>query len=129
MNRTNRLLSMTAALECIGGVSYKVRINFVKNNFIVWEWRNKELQLPFPRLSPDKIGDIDEFKRAIYSLNIWDWEPVYQKGSGIILADKYWYTELVTKDRVYHSEGSACFPPNWDRFCQALECLTGTPFR
>jgi hypothetical protein len=102
---------------------------FFRNTFSVFEWRNKDYNLPFTNLEPKSIGSLEDFKREIYLMKIWEWEPSYQKGEGIILDGKYWCIRLNTKGKVYECEGMECFPPEWERFCQAVEKLTGIPFR
>ncbi|WP_335717358.1 hypothetical protein [Neobacillus niacini] len=72
---------------------------------------------------------MEEFKSEIYSLNIWEWERSYRKEEGIILDGMFWSIKLNTKGKIYESEGIECFPREWERFCQAVENLTGIPFR
>lgn len=121
--------SITAVLECHGGISYKVSINFSKNSFVFWEWRGKAFQRPVPVFAPQPAGNLDDFKQEIRSLHIWEWEPTYRKESGIILDGTYWSIQLKTNSKVYRSEGINRFPPNWNQFCKAVERLTGRPFR
>jgi hypothetical protein len=120
--------SLIASLESFGDISYQVRVNFVKNRFAALVWRNKENLQPFSDLQAIAPGDLEEFKRELYSMNIWEWKPTYRSEDGIIIEGKYWSVKLITKGKVYESEGTKSFPENWDRFCNAVEKLTGTPF-
>jgi hypothetical protein len=120
--------SLIASLECFGGISYHVRVNFVKNRFAALEWRNKENWQPFSSVQAYTPGDLESFKRELYTMNIWEWKPTYRNEDGIILEGKYWSVKLITKGKVYESEGTERYPDNWDKFCKAVEKLTGTPF-
>jgi hypothetical protein len=121
--------SLIAGIDGFSGNSYKVHVDFFRNTFTVFEWRNKDTILPFTNLENKSIGNIMDFKSEIYSMKIWEWEPSYRKGEGIILDGKYWSIRVNTKIKVYESEGIECFPPDWKQFCQAIEKLTGIPFR
>jgi hypothetical protein len=120
--------SLIASLESFGDISYQVRVNFVKNRFAALVWRNKENLQPFSDFQAITPGDLEEFKRELYSMNIWEWKPTYRSEDGIIIEGKYWSVKLITKGKVYVSEGTKSFPENWDQFCNAVEKLTGTPF-
>jgi hypothetical protein len=121
--------SLIATLEGFGGISHQVRINFSKNRFAALEWRNKENIRSVSDCQPKTPGNLEDFKRELYIINIWEWEPTYRKEDGIVLEGKYWSVKLKTKGKVYESEGTQCFPNNWYRFCRAVEKLTGTKFR
>ncbi|MEH7158669.1 hypothetical protein [Neobacillus drentensis] len=123
-----RPCSLIASLEGFGGVSYQVRVNFLKNRFAALQWRNKEDFHPFTDYQSVVPGNLEEFKKELYSLNIWEWYPTYRSEDGIILEGKYWSVKLITKGKVYESEGTKSYPGNWDMFCKAVEKLTGTPF-
>lgn len=121
--------SLKATLDGYSGASYQVHVYFTKNRFTFFEWRNKENSMLHTDTQPKIPGNINEFKREIYSMKIWEWEPTYLKEEGIILEGKYWSVRLNTKGKVYQSVGTDCFPANWERFCRAVEKLTATPFR
>lgn len=121
--------SLIAGIDGFSGSSYKVHVDFFRNSFIVFEWKNKDNILPFTNLENKSIGNIMDFKSEIYSMKIWEWEPSYRNEEGIILDGKYWSIRVNTKHKVYESEGIECFPPDWKRFCHAVEKLTGIPFR
>jgi hypothetical protein len=121
--------SLIAGIDGFSGISYKVHVDFFRNTFTVFEWRNKDVIHPFTNLGSISIGSVEDFKKDIYSMRIWEWEPSYRKEEGIILEGKYWSIIVNTKDKVYESEGIECFPPDWNRFCLAVENLTGIPFR
>jgi hypothetical protein len=122
------IISLIADIDGFSGVSYKVNIDFYRNRFTVFEWRNKDNILPFTNFERKSIGSMEDFKREIYLMKIWEWERTYRKEAGIILDGKYWSIKLNTKGKVYESEGMESFPPDWNRFCQAIEKLTGIPF-
>ncbi|HLO13143.1 MAG TPA: hypothetical protein VK190_13120 [Pseudoneobacillus sp.] len=122
-------ISLIATQEGIGGISYQVRVNFEKKRFASLEWKSNRNGQPFSNINLAKPGSLDVFKREIYSMNLWDWKPCYQKETGIILGGTYWSVKLKTKGKIYESEGTEYYPPNWDKFCQEVEKLTGTPFR
>lgn len=121
--------SLIATLECFAGISCQVRVNFVKNRFAALEWRNKENWRPFSDFHATAPGDLEEFKRELYTMNIWDWRQTYRNEDGIILEGKYWSVKLITKGKIYESEGTESYPKNWAQFCKAVEKLTGSPFR
>lgn len=121
--------SLIATMEEYSGASNQVRVNFIKKRFIFLEWRNKDNIQPFADYPAKFHGSLEDFKRDIYSMKIWEWEPAYRNVEGIVLGGKFWSVKLSTKGRVYESEGTDCFPLNWARFCKAVEKLTGTPFR
>lgn len=121
--------SLMATLEGFGGISYQVRVNFVKNHFASLEWRDKEHKRPSSDFLPRTPGNLEEFKREIYSLKIWEWDSNYRNEDGIVLEGKYWSIKLKTMGKEYVSEGTQCFPANWDKFCKAVERLTGSTFR
>jgi hypothetical protein len=120
--------SLIASLEGFGDISYQVRVNFVKNRFAALVWRNQDNPQPFSDFQAIVPGDLEEFKRELYSMNIWEWKPTYGREDGIIIEGKYWSVKLITKGKVYESEGTKRFPENWNQFCNAVEKLTGTPF-
>ncbi|WP_052427659.1 hypothetical protein [Neobacillus niacini] len=121
--------SLIFLIDGFSGISYKVHVDFFRNRFTVFEWRNKDNLQPLTNLEQKSIGSMEDFKREIYSMKIWEWKPSYLKAEGIILDGKYWSIKLNTIGKVYESKGIECFPPAWERFCQAVEKLTGTPFR
>ncbi|MEH7113648.1 hypothetical protein V7124_14835 [Neobacillus niacini] len=121
--------SLIAGIDGFSGISYKIHVDFFRNTFTVFEWKNKDNALPFTPLERKRIGSIEDFKNEIYLMKIWEWERSYRKEEGIILDGKYWSIKLNTKGKVYESEGIECFPHDWEQFCQAVEKLTGLPFR
>jgi hypothetical protein len=123
------LCSLAATIEIFGGISYQVRINFEKNRFVALEWRNKDQIRPHSDFLPKSPGSLDDFKRELYALKVWEWEPSYRDGAGIVLEGKYWSIKIKTMGKIYESEGAQCFPANWEKFCKAIERLIGTPFR
>ncbi|MEH7109861.1 hypothetical protein [Bacillus sp. JJ1764] len=124
-----RVNEISVKLDRFGGVSFHIQVNFIKNRFVFLEWRNREHPKPFSNLQWVRPGSIEEFKKEISLLKIWEWEPNYRKESGIILEGEYWSVKLTTDGQVYMCEGGEDFPMNWGRFCLALERLTGITFR
>jgi hypothetical protein len=123
------IISLIAGIDGFSGISYKIHVDFFQNRFTVFEWRNKENFQPITNFERKSLGSMEDFKKDIYLMKIWEWEPSYRKEEGIILDGKYWSIKLNTKGKIYESEGMECFPPDWKRFCTAVEKLTGTPFR
>ena len=70
--------SLIATMEEYSGVSNQVRVNFMKKRFIFLEWRNKDNIQPFADYPPKFHGSLEDFKREIYSMKIWEWEPAYR---------------------------------------------------
>ncbi|WP_251553748.1 hypothetical protein [Neobacillus muris] len=119
---------LTVTVERFGGLSQQVRINFLKNWFVFVVWSTSDDSRHFMNLPLVQPGNLEEFKSELYSINVWDWEPAYQREDGIILDGKYWSVELRTKEKVYKFEGAESFPKNWPLFCKTIEKLVGTPF-
>lgn len=128
INQDKYPTSLIATIEGFEGISYRVHVNFIMNQFISMEWRNKDNLRPFTDFQSKSAGSIEEFKRELYAINIWEWEPSYQKEGGIVLEGKYWSVRLTSKGKVYESKGMELYPPNWNRLCKAIERLTGRPF-
>ncbi|MEW9051072.1 MAG: hypothetical protein AB2392_07930 [Neobacillus sp.] len=121
--------TLIATLDSFGGSSYKIYVNFLKKRFTYFEWRNKENTQPFANFNTGFSGNMDDFKKEIYLIKLWEWESNYRNSEGIILEGKDWYVKLTTKGRSYESTGTNSFPDNWIWFCKTIENLTGAPFR
>lgn len=120
---------LVAIVEGDDGITYQVNIDFPKKSFSFFEWRNSKAKgLDFENC-PREIGDLNLFKREIFSLKIWEWEPVYGTEDGITLGNTNWKVKLKTKSKTYISEGWDSYPENWHKFCKAIEKLTGTVFQ
>lgn len=106
-------------------ITYQVNIDFSKKRFTFFEWRNKGAKNGNSDTQPKKFGDLDLFKREIFAMKIWEWKPAYGKTHGITLGKTNWTVKLKTKSKTYLSEGADCYPENWNKFCKAIEKLTG----
>ncbi|MCM3588076.1 hypothetical protein M3182_20440 [Mesobacillus maritimus] len=108
------------------GPEVKISIDFKRQTFILLEWRfGKHGAQRKPNFLP---GSILEFKRELYSLNLWEWEKDYH-AEGIIVDGTSWSVVLETKTTSYHSEGFESFPKQWKNLCRALMQLTGGALR
>ncbi|KAA9025756.1 hypothetical protein [Niallia endozanthoxylica] len=116
------LVSLTANIEKCGSPWFQVKVDFNYRHFIFFEMNLD----PCEKLQyrPVVSGSTNEFKQEIYRLNIWDWEPNYDK-AGIVLDGTSWSVKLETRSKTYKSEGLQCFPKEWTKFCCALTKLTG----
>jgi hypothetical protein len=121
--------SLTAILEGDEGITYQVNVNFLKKRFSFFEWRNKGSQKSDHDNCARKLGSIDEFKREIMAMKLWEWESFYGTGEvGITLGKTNWTIKLQTKSKKYISEGTDCYPEKWTEFCQSIEKFSGVPF-
>jgi hypothetical protein len=120
--------SITAILERDEGISYQLNVDFIKRSFSFFEWKNIGHQKG--SLSPQtrRIGNIDEFKREIMGLKIWEWESYYGSEAGITLGKTNWTIKLNTKSKTYVFEGTDCYPEKWTEFCQSIEKMAGLSF-
>lgn len=122
-----QLNSLIANVGGSFGPWYKVEVDFINKVFLFFEWhmgRNQQSSIPRERYH----GNVDIFKRDIYRINVWDWKQDYQL-DGIVLDGTSWSVTLTTTAKIYESRGLQSFPPNWDRFCIAVQSLTGKPFQ
>ncbi|MDP4086397.1 MAG: hypothetical protein Q8934_17560 [Bacillota bacterium] len=121
---------LVAVIDGEDGISYQVNVNFIRKSFAFFEWRQKgKLEKSNVVISPKKPGDIDVFKREIFTMKLWEWLPSYGKSEGITLGEKNWSVKLQTNGKIYISEGTDSYPLNWDKFSKAIEKLIGTTFR
>lgn len=104
------------------GPWYKIEVDFNNDRFVYYEWH---LSLFSPRDELPKVsGSIEDFKKELYRLKIWNWQSEYNH-AGIILDGITWSVKLVTKGNIYESSGVQSFPNGWEKFCKALSILTG----
>jgi hypothetical protein len=120
--------SITAILERDEGISYQLNVDFIKRNFSFFEWRNRRHQKRSQTPQSRRLGSIDEFKRGIMGLKIWEWESYYGAEVGITLGKTNWTIKLKTKSKTYYFEGTDCYPDKWPEFCQSIEKLAGVSF-
>ncbi|XJZ25813.1 hypothetical protein ACF5W4_10370 [Bacillota bacterium Lsc_1132] len=119
---------LVATLDGEHGICYQVNVNFTKKRFTFFEWRNLSGQEGRNLNLPKEPGDLEEFKNELFSLKIWEWQPLYASSEGITLGDTNWTVKLVTSGKIYYREGTDCYPAEWRRFCRAIEKLTGSNF-
>jgi hypothetical protein len=120
---------LVATLDGDDGISYQVKVNFIKKRFTFFEWRTIGNSPLNNEIITKKPGDLDEFKRELFTMKLWEWVPSYGKEEGITLGKKNWSIKLKTQSKTYICEGTDCFPKNWGKFCRAIERLTGSNFR
>jgi hypothetical protein len=120
--------SITANLEGDEGVSYQLNVDFIKRRFSFFEWRNKRHQKSNQTPSTRRLGNIDEFKREIMALKIWEWQSFYGADVGITLGKTNWTVKLKTTSKTHVFEGTDCYPENWAEFCQLIEKFAGVSF-
>lgn len=118
-------LIMTVVLHGYPGPEMRVRIDFKRNIFTYFEWHldSKASQ----HLKIGKFGSVEDFKKKLYPLKLWEWEEDYQT-EGIVVDGTSWSVTLKTKGRTYESRGLDSFPKDWKEFCQAVSILVGKRF-
>ncbi|WP_226642045.1 hypothetical protein [Mesobacillus subterraneus] len=116
---------MTVVLHGYPGPEMRVRIDFKRNNFTYFEWNldSKASQ----HLQIGTFGSVEDFKKKLYPLKVWEWEEDYQT-DGIVVDGTSWSVTLKTKGRTYESRGLDSFPKDWKEFCQAVSILVGKRF-
>jgi hypothetical protein len=104
------------------GPWYKVEVDFINDRFVYFEWHLSSFSQrnELPKVS----GSIEDFKKELYRLKIWKWQPEYNQ-QGIILDGITWSVKLITKGNIFESNGIQSFPNDWEKFCKALSKLTG----
>lgn len=120
---------LTAILDGDDGITYQVNVNFIQKRFTYFSWRNHGTSNGNLDYCPKQSGDFDEFKREIFSMKLWEWQPSYGKEEGITLGKTNWSIKLKTQSKTYFCDGTDCFPENWGKFCKSVEKLTGSTFR
>lgn len=116
---------LVAVYHAYPGPELRVNVNFKRKTFTYFEWHldsntSKPLKITLP-------GKIDDFKKELYLLKIWDWKEDYQS-EGIIVDGNSWSVRLVTKGFIYESGGLNDYPANWKEFIQAISSLIGIQF-
>ncbi|MDQ0156657.1 hypothetical protein [Robertmurraya andreesenii] len=120
------LLALVAMIGCYPGPTYKIHVDFAQNRFFFFEW-NIDCVSPERKERTIYIGDVEQFKKEIIRLKIWNWERDYQLNS-LVLDGTSWSVKLKTKGKVYESEGLQSFPKNWAKFSKAVSQLIGVKF-
>ncbi|WP_245917506.1 hypothetical protein [Bacillus canaveralius] len=127
INPDKEIVSLTASVGRHPGPWYKVKINFQKNTFFYIEWTSNEHQQTEHNL-PQKYGRVEDFKKELFKMKIWDWKHDYQRNE-MILDGTSWSIKLETKGATYSSGGFQEFPKEWSKFCRAMMNLTGKSFK
>jgi hypothetical protein len=120
--------SITVILEGDEGISYQLNVDFIKKRFSFFEWRNKRHQKSSQTPPTRRLGNIDEFKRELMALKIWEWQSYYGAEVGITLGKTNWTVKLKTTSKTHVFEGTDCYPEKWAEFCQSIEKLAGVSF-
>ena len=116
---------LTVVLHGYPGPEMRVRIDFKRNTFTYFEWHlDSKASRPF---HAGKFGSVEEFKKKLYPLKLWEWEEDYQT-EGIVVDGTSWSVILKTKGKTYESRGLDSFPNQWREFCQAVSRLVGKKF-
>ncbi|WLR56789.1 hypothetical protein LC048_07915 [Mesobacillus subterraneus] len=118
-------VSMTVVLYGYPGPEMRVRIDFKRNTFTYFEW-HLDSKASGP-LIIGTFGSVEEFKKKLYSLKLWEWEEDYQT-DGIVVDGTSWSVKLKTKGTTYESRGLDSFPKQWKEFCKAVSLLVGKEF-
>jgi hypothetical protein len=116
---------MTVVLHGYPGPEMRVRIDFKRNTFTYFEWH-----LDSKASGPLKVGtfgSVEDFKKKLYPLKLWEWEEDYQT-EGIVVDGTSWSVKLKTKGKTYESRGLDSFPNQWKEFCKAVSVLVGKEF-
>lgn len=118
-------LLMTVVLHGYPGPEMRVRIDFKRNTFTYFEW-HLDSKASGP-LNVGTFGSVEEFKKNLYPLKLWEWEEDYQT-EGIVVDGTSWSVKLKTKGKTYESRGLNSFPNQWKEFCRAVSELVGKQF-
>jgi hypothetical protein len=116
---------MMVVLHGYPGPEMRVRIDFKRNTFTYFEWHlDSKASEP---LKVGTFGSVEDFKKKLYPLKLWDWEEDYQT-EGIVVDGTSWSVKLKTKGKTYESRGLDSFPNQWKEFCKAVSVLVGKEF-
>lgn len=118
-------LLMTVVLHGYPGPEIRVRIDFKRNTFTYFEW-HLDTKASGP-LKVGTFGSVQDFKKKLYHLKIWEWDEDYQT-EGIVVDGASWSVKLKTKGKTYESRGLDSFPGQWKEFCQSVSELVGKQF-
>jgi hypothetical protein len=116
---------MTVVLHGYPGPEMRVRIDFKRNTFTYFEW-HLDSKFSGP-LKAGTFGSVEDFKKNLYPLRLWDWEEDYQT-EGIVVDGTSWSVKLKTKGKTYESRGLDSFPDQWKEFCRSVSVLVGKEF-
>jgi hypothetical protein len=117
------IVKLTAVLNGYPGPEVKIIADFERNTFVYFEWHfDKRKTCPLKLL--ERKDTMEQFRKNLYDVHIWDWEEDYQ-AEGIIVDGTGWLVIMETKGGIYKREGLEAFPKEWKKFCRALRRLTG----
>lgn len=123
INPTKDPVLLVVAINGYPGPEIRVNVNFTYNRFTYFEWHLDSRDM-LNSETTKTAGNMKDFKKTLYNLNIWDWSEDYQ-GEGIILDGISWNLKLVTKEKIYIKQGLDSFPHEWKAFLRAIRRLTG----
>jgi hypothetical protein len=118
-------LMMTVVLHGYPGPEMRIKIDFKRNIFTYFEW-HLDSRAPGP-FTVKNYGTVEDFKKELYSFNVWEWEEDYQ-AEGIIVDGTSWSVKLQTKGKTYERGGLDSFPKEWRGFCRSISTLIGKKF-
>jgi hypothetical protein len=116
---------MTVVLHGYPGPELRVKIDFNRYRFSYFEW-HLDSRAAAP-LSMKRHGSVEDFKKQLYTFDIWTWKEDYQ-ADGIVVDGTSWSVKLETKGLTYESGGLDSFPADWKKFSRAISTLIGKPF-
>lgn len=116
---------MTVVLHGYPGPEMRVRIDFKRNTFTYFEWHLDSKASG--ALKVGTFGSVEDFKKKLYPLKLWEWEEDYQT-EGIVVDGTSWSVKLKTQGKTYESRGLDSFPNQWKEFCKAVSVLVGKKF-
>lgn len=126
IRREMDFLSLSFKISTCNDPSYTVYVDFKRNSFFVLE-SFFTLEMNGRRQRTVPIGSVEEFKKKLLQLKLWNWEKDYQPET-LVLGGTTWSVKLQTKGLTFASKGLQSFPKEWDRFIKALSQLTGICF-
>jgi hypothetical protein len=110
-----------------GGIepSLMIKVDFEKNRFSFIEKHFEPRKAANNKFQPlHQCGSVEAFKRELYRIKPWEWARDYEPEE-MVLDGIFWSVKLVTKAKVYESEGLQCFPKEWPMLLKGLSALTG----
>ncbi|HAQ07305.1 MAG TPA: hypothetical protein DCR24_07220 [Bacillus bacterium] len=116
---------LSAVLHGYPGPELRVKVDFARNRFTYFEW-HLDSKAPGP-MKMQHPGSVEDFKKQMYALNVWEWAEDYQ-AEGIIVDGTSWSVKLETKGKTYESGGLDSFPKEWKNFCRSISRLVGKKF-
>ncbi|WP_141433558.1 hypothetical protein [Bacillus sp. 03113] len=109
----------------MSGSWQKLNVDFIKSRFIVFEWHSEQFQ-SFSTPS-ETIGSVDELKKELYRMKIWDWESNDEQAKNV-QDELRWSIKLETKGKTFIKNGIQTHPKEWKKLCQSISKLIGKSF-